>query len=58
MYETGKLVQLIEMNRYRLHVFVSESRWTKSGKLRTSSIVIVLNFGRKMIYIVKALQSS
>ena len=39
MYDTGKLAQVTsEMRRYNLDILgVSESRWTGSGRLRTST---------------------
>ena len=49
MYETGKLAQVTsEMRRFKLHVLgVSESRWTGSGKLKTTSGETVLYSGRE-----------
>ncbi|RUS75817.1 hypothetical protein EGW08_016409 [Elysia chlorotica] len=48
MYETGKLAQVTaEMRRYNLHVLgVSESRWTGTGRLKTSTGETVLYSGR------------
>ena len=48
MYETGKLAQVTsEMRRFNLYVLgVSESRWTGSGKLRTTTGETVLYSGR------------
>ncbi|XP_073670675.1 uncharacterized protein [Paramisgurnus dabryanus] len=48
MYDTGKLAQVIsEMRCYNLHILgVSESRWTGSGRLRTSTGETVLYSGR------------
>lgn len=45
MYETGRTAQVIkEMRRYKLDILcVSESRWTDSGMIRTST-------GEKVIY--------
>ena len=39
MYETGKLAQVTaEMRRYKLHILgLSESRWTGSGRLTTTT---------------------
>ena len=49
MYEAGKLATVIkEMNAYKLHLLgVSETRWTKSGKLKISSGETVLYSGRE-----------
>lgn len=49
MYETGKLAQVTsEMKRFSLHVLgVSESRWTGSGRLRTTTGETVLYSGRE-----------
>jgi len=49
MYETGKLAQVTsEMRRFKLHVLgVSESRWTGSGKLKSTSGETVLYSGRE-----------
>ena len=48
MYETGKLVQVTsEMRRFNLHVLgVSESRWTGSGRMKTTTGETVLYSGR------------
>ena len=48
MYETGKLAQVTsEMRRFNLHVLgVSESRWTGSGRVRTTTGETVLYSGR------------
>ena len=48
MYETGKLAQVTaEMRRYNLHILgVSECRWTKSGRYKTSTGETVLFSGR------------
>ena len=48
MYETGKLAQVTsEMRRFNLHVLgVSESRWTGSGRLKTTTGETVLYSGR------------
>ncbi|XP_062609155.1 craniofacial development protein 2-like [Saccostrea cucullata] len=48
MYETGKLAQITsEMRQFNLHVLgVSESRWTGSGKMRTTTGETVLYSGR------------
>ena len=48
MYETGKLAQVTaEMRRYNLHVLgVSESRWTGTGRHKTSTGETVLYSGR------------
>lgn len=45
---TGKLAQITsEMRLFNLHVLgVSESRWTGSGKIRTTTGKTVLYFGR------------
>ena len=39
MYDTGKLAQVTsEMSRYKLHILgISESRWTGSGRWKTST---------------------
>lgn len=44
MYQTGKLAQVTaEMHRYNLHILgISESRWTGSGKVTTSTEETVL----------------
>ena len=49
MYDTGKLAQVVaEMKRYKLHILgISESRWTGSGKIKTTSGEIVLYSGRE-----------
>ena len=49
MYETGKLAQVTaEMQRYNLHILgVSESRWTGSGRMKTSTGETVLYSGRE-----------
>ena len=49
MYEAGKLAQITaEMRRYNLHMLgVSESRWTGSGRFRTSTGETVLYSGRE-----------
>ena len=41
MYERGRMAQVIaEMKRYKLDILgVSESRWTKSGNRRDSSLL-------------------
>ena len=48
MYETGKLAQVTsEMRRFKLHVLgVSESRWTGSGRMKTTTGETVLYSGR------------
>jgi len=48
MYDTGKLAQVTsEMRRYNLDILgISESRWTESGRLRTSTGETVLYSGR------------
>ncbi len=48
MYDTGKLAQVsLEMRRYRIDILgVSESRWTGSGRLTTSTGETVLYSGR------------
>ncbi|XP_061196570.1 craniofacial development protein 2-like [Saccostrea echinata] len=49
MYEIGKLTQVItsEMRQFNLHVLgVSESRWTGSGKMKTTTGETVLYSGR------------
>ena len=48
MYDTGKLAQVTsEMRRYKLDILgVSESRWTGSGRLTTSTGETVLYSGR------------
>jgi len=48
MYETGKLAQITsEMRRFKLHVLgVSESRWTGSGRIKTTTGETVLYSGR------------
>ena len=48
MYETGKLSQVTsEMRRFSLHVLgVSESRWTGSGRMKTTTGETVLYSGR------------
>ena len=48
MYETGKLAQVTsEMRRFNLHVLgVSESRWTGSGRMKTTTGETVLYSGR------------
>ena len=48
MYNTGKLAQVTsEMRRYNLDILgVSESRWTGSGRLRTSTGETALYSGR------------
>lgn len=48
MYDTGKLAQVIsEMRRYNIDILgVSESRWTGSGRLTTSTGETVLYSGR------------
>lgn len=55
MYATGKpakiekLAQITaEMRRYKLHVLgVSESRWTDSGRMRTTTGETLFNSGRE-----------
>ena len=49
MYQTGKLAQITsEMRRFNLHVLgVSESRWTGSGRMRTTTGETVLYSGRE-----------
>ncbi|XP_061188858.1 uncharacterized protein LOC133197034 [Saccostrea echinata] len=49
MYAIGKLAQVTaEMRRYNLHVLgVSESRWTDSGKIRTTTGETLLYSGRE-----------
>jgi len=48
MNRTGKLVQATaEMKRYNLYILgISESRWTGSGRYRTSTGETVLHSGR------------
>lgn len=48
MYDTGKLVQVTaEMRCYNLHILgVSKSRWTGSGRIKTSTGETVLFSGR------------
>ena len=48
MYETGKLAQVTaELRRYKLHILgICESRWTGSGRYRTSTGETVLYSGR------------
>lgn len=55
MYATGKPAQIgksaqitAEMRRYKLHVLgVSESRWTDSGRMRTTTGETLLYSGRE-----------
>lgn len=49
MYAAGKLAQITtEMNRYKLEILgVSESRWTKSGRITTASGETILYSGRE-----------
>lgn len=49
MYQTGKLAQVTaEMRRYNLHILgISESRWTGSGRVTTSTGETVLYSGRE-----------
>ena len=49
MYQTGKLAQVTaEMRRYNLHILgISESRWTGSGRVVTSTGETVLYSGRE-----------
>jgi hypothetical protein len=49
MYEVGKLAQVTtEMRRYNLHILgISESRWTGSGKIRSSTGETVIYSGRE-----------
>ena len=39
MYEQGRMAQVIaEMKRYKLNILgVSQSRWTKSGRMKTTT---------------------
>jgi len=48
LYQTGKLAQVtVEMRRYCLHILgVRESRWTGSGRVKTSTGETVLYAGR------------
>ena len=48
LYQMGKLAQVTaEMRRYCLHFLgVSESRWTSSGRVKTSTGETVLHTGR------------
>ncbi|XP_071153458.1 craniofacial development protein 2-like [Mytilus edulis] len=48
MYAAGKLAQITsEMQRYKLHILgVSESRWTESGRMTTTSGSTVIYSGR------------
>ncbi|XP_073671663.1 uncharacterized protein [Paramisgurnus dabryanus] len=49
MYQTGKMAQVTaEMRRYNLHILgISESRWTGSGRVVTSTTETVLYSGRE-----------
>ena len=49
MYEQGRMAQVIaEMTRYKLDILgVSESRWTKSGRMKTTTGETVLYSGRE-----------
>ena len=49
MYEQGRLAQVIaEMKRYKLDILgVSESRWTKSARMKTTTGETVLYSGRE-----------
>ena len=49
MYEQGRVAQVIaEMKRYKLDILgVSESRWTKSGRMKTTTGETVLYSGRE-----------
>ena len=49
MYETGKLAQVTsEMKRYNLHILgISESRWTRPGRITTDDKETVLYSGRE-----------
>ena len=60
MYELGRMAQVIaEMKRYKLDILgISESRWTKFGRMKTTTGETVLYSGEKMIYITRELQSS
>ena len=48
LYQTGKLAQVTaEMRRYCLHIVgISESRWTGSGRVKTSTGETVMYAGR------------
>ena len=48
MYDTGKVYQVSsEMRRYKLHILgISETRWTNSGRIKTSTGETVLYSGR------------
>jgi len=54
------MVQVIaEMKRYKLDILgISESRWTKSGRMKTKTGEQFSSLGEKMIYITRKLQSS
>ena len=58
MYEQGRVAQVIaEMKRYKLDILgVSESRWTKSGRMKTTTGETVLYSGREVG--LRGLQSS
>ena len=49
MYELGRMAQVIaEMKRYKLDILgISESRWTKSGRMKTTTGETVLYSGRE-----------
>ena len=49
MNEQGKMVQVIaEMKRYKLDILgISESRWTRSGRMKTGTGETILYSGRE-----------
>ena len=49
MYEQGRITQVIaEMKRYKLAILgINESRWTKSGRMKTPTGETVLYSGRE-----------
>ena len=49
MYEQGRMAQVIaEMKRYKLDILgISESRWSKSGRMKTTTGETVLCSGRE-----------
>ena len=49
MYEQGKMAQVIaEMKRYKLDILgISESRWTRSGRMKTGTGETILYSGRE-----------